>query len=471
MTSDLHPSMLADAAPAAATQDDRAVAGPVAQTERLSSLDTLRGVAVLGILLMNVVGFGLPSAAEEDPTLAGGAGGANLAFWFASQVLFEGKMRAVFSMLFGASVILLTTRLEGRAGSGAADIYYRRTLWLIGLGVLHGLFLWDGDILYTYGTAGLVLYPLRRLAPATLLIGGLLVLAVVPAKALLEASAIRSLRDQAAAAQAAQAAGETLSAEQEDAEEKWADKQKELRPSQAEIDKEVAVHRAGYGRLFLRRLRAMAGARSSAVGGTDFFDAAGMMLLGMGLAKLGAFAAARSRRFYVALMVLGYGVGVPLNTYVGLRVIAEDFDPVRTLLVRQAPYDAGRLAVALGHVGLVMLLCKADRPAWLLRRLACVGRMALTNYLLQSVICTLIFDGYGLGLFGRLDRAALLAVVVGVWALELAISPPWLRHFRFGPVEWAWRSLTYWRCQPMRQGKEQAAGATADGLATGPIGG
>jgi uncharacterized protein len=140
---------------------------------------------------------------------------------------------------------------------------------------------------------------------------------------------------------------------------------------------------------------------------------------------------------------------VPLNTYVALRVAAEGFDPAGTFLLRHAAYDTGRLAVALGHIGLVMFLCQTGRMPGALSRLAAVGRMALSNYLLESVICTLIFDGYGLGLYARLGRAELLFVVFMVWASILALSPIWLRHFRFGPVEWVWRSLTYWQRQPM----------------------
>jgi uncharacterized protein len=240
-----------------------------------------------------------------------------------------------------------------------------------------------------------------------------------------------------------------LTPEQEEAEETWNQRQKEMTPSRADIDKEIAVRRASYGQLLQHRLKDILGSRSSLYSSTDFCDAAGMMLIGMGLVKLGVFSAGRSRRFYLTLAVVGYTIGIPLNSYVELRVMAQGFDPVRTFLIREAPFDAGRLAVALGHVGLVMLLCRQGRLPRVMHWLGCVGRMALTNYLLQSVLCTFVFDGYGLGQFGRLDRAQLLYVVAAVWLIELSLSPLWLRYFRFGPVEWAWRSLTYWQRQPM----------------------
>jgi uncharacterized protein len=435
---------------------------PIPLGERVSSLDTLRGVAVLGILLMNIVGFGLPSAADENPTLAGGATGANLAFWFVNHVLFEGKMRAIFSMLFGAGVIILTSRIEARAGGVAADIYYRRTLWLIGLGLFHSIFIWDGDILYIYGTTGLVLYPLRKLAPWVLIGGGLLLLAVTPTKAIFEDREIQALRAEAASADAAEAAEQPLSTEQKEAQEQWSEKRNELYPSQAKIDKDIALHRGGYWNLFCRHLKDAAGSRFSPFEGSSFFDAAGMMLIGMGLVKLGVFSAVCGYGVYVGLMLAGYGIGIALNTTVALCVVRDDFDPVRTFLIRSAPYDAGRLAVALGHVGLIMFVCKAGWLPRLTHRLAFVGRMALSNYLLQSLICTLIFYGYGMGLFGRLERAQLLFVVAGVWALELAASPVWLRYFRFGPVEWLWRSLTYWRWQPMLKRKDRPTQPRSD---------
>ena len=138
---------------------------PVIVKERISSVDTLRGFALLGILLMNIVGFALPGNAYDDPTIAGGATGMNLAVWAVNYILFEGKMVAIFSMLFGAGVILLTSRAEQRGAEAAiADIYYRRTLWLIAFGMAHAYYIWNGDVLYFYGCAGLVLFPLRKLS-------------------------------------------------------------------------------------------------------------------------------------------------------------------------------------------------------------------------------------------------------------------------------------------------------------------
>src|SRR6266446_3351724 len=173
------PNILFSSVASAGEASARSALAPVVREERIASIDVLRGFALLGILWMNVVAFALPGAAYADPTIAGGARGANLLFWLFSQILVEGKMRTLFSMLFGAGVILFTSRAEARgAESRIGDLYYRRTLWLIAFGLLHAYFIWSGDILYGYGVAGLLLFPFRHLPARTLIIAGLVVLAI-----------------------------------------------------------------------------------------------------------------------------------------------------------------------------------------------------------------------------------------------------------------------------------------------------
>jgi len=423
---------------------------PVPASERIASIDVLRGVAVLGILVMNIVSFGLPWAAYGDPTVAGGAAGADLAVWFLGQMFVEGKMRAVFSMLFGAGAVLLTGRAEARgAAVGSADIYYRRTLWLIVFGLLHAWFLWSGDILYGYGVAGLFLYPFRRQAPSFLITAGALVLAVLVPLNIVEARRIGDLRARADQVESDAAAGRALSQEESKVVDEWREELEAMKPPADEIAREIADHRAGYWRTFERRVEHIMGKESSGYYKFGFFDAAGMMLIGMALLKLDIFSARRSRRFYSLMALAGYGAGLPLTLYVTWHDKAHGFDPVQTYY-GYTGYDLARLCVALGHIAVVMLICKAGILRRLTARLAAAGRMALSNYLGASVACVLFFDGVGLGMFGRLGRAQLLYVVLGVWVLQLLLSPIWLRHFRFGPMEWLWRSLTHWRRQPMR---------------------
>ena len=423
---------------------------PVSSQERISSVDVLRGAALLGILLMNILDFGM---AWRGPAgeLASGAGvsRADIAYWAVSHVLFEGKMRALFSMLFGAGVVLLTSRAEERGGGiQVADIYYRRTLWLIVFGMLHAYFVWAGDILFFYGVTGLTLFPFRNCRPIGLIAAGVVLLTIIMLKGYWGAGEIRMQRDKAAVADQAAATGKPLNEEQRDAQRKWADIKREFKPSDEAVSKSIAEHRGSYLTLFISRAHWASRSEGEEYYREGFFDAGGMMLIGMGLMKLGVFSAGRSTRFYLAMMVFGYGVGLSLNAWSGYRIWSSYFDTF-VLVDMNFWYSPGRLAAALGHVGLIMTLYRVGLLSGLFERLAAVGRMALTNYLATSVVCTLIFNGYGLGFYDRLGRAQLLPVVLAVWGIQLLLSPIWLRHFRYGPAEWVWRSLTYWRIQPL----------------------
>src|SRR5262249_53366290 len=155
---------------------------------------------------------------------------------------------------------------------------------------------------------------------------------------------------------------------------------------------------------------------------------------GMGLMKLGVFSASRPRRFYATMVALGYGIGLPLMVFDALQSIDHLFS-TEYWLHGGLFYNAfGSVVVALGHVGLMMLIVQSGSLTWLTRRLAAVGRMALTNYLTHSIICTTLFYGYGFGLYGTINRTGLAGIVLVIWTFQLIVSPIWLRYFRFGPA-------------------------------------
>jgi uncharacterized protein len=172
-----------------------------------------------------------------------------------------------------------------------------------------------------------------------------------------------------------------------------------------------------------------------------------MMFIGMAFFKWGIFGAERSRRFYSWMLAIGFGIGLSLNSYTGWAIIRTNFDPVLHDLINWS-YHIGRLSIALGYVGVIMLLCRSGVVRWLTTLLSAAGQMAFSNYIFQSVICSFVFTGYGLGIYGRLERYQLYYVVAAVWVFELMASAIWLRYFRLGPLEWCWRSLTYWKRQP-----------------------
>jgi uncharacterized protein len=184
-----------------------------------------------------------------------------------------------------------------------------------------------------------------------------------------------------------------------------------------------------------------------------FFDVCGMMLLGMGLMKAGVLSALRSNRFYAAMAVLGYTAGISVNAFAAQRLIASNFDVVSSP-INHVTYDLGRMAVALGHIAVIMLVCKFGLFKFATKPLSAVGQMALSCYLTTSLICMTFFERFGK--FGELQRYQLYYVVLAVWIFLLVFASVWLRHFRFGPMEWVWRSLTYWKKQPMRITPEAA---------------
>lgn len=413
--------------------------------DRILAIDLLRGVALLGILIMNIVAFGLPGDSYDNPSTAGGSTGLNRWTWAVVSVLFEGKMRALFSMLFGAGVILMTARGEARGGGiRVADLFLRRNLWLILFGTLHGYFIWSGDILFTYGLCGLVLFPFRNVRPWTLIALGVLILATNGPKAFFYAQEIRSDRVVAAEADALKAEGKELTEEQEEAQESVAD----MKPDPKEVEEEIADHRGGYVAGLGRRAEETFGVHTLFNYKFQIWDTLGMMLIGMALFKLGVLSAQRPRGTYLAMAIAGTAVGLPLGVYVVRALIRTNWDLVTEFGLNYATYDLRRLPMMLAYVGLVMLWFQSGRAAGLQRRLSAVGRMALTAYLGTSVLCFLFFDAFTV--YGRLDRWQLYGVVFAIWALWLFACPLWLARFRFGPVEWLWRSLTYAKLQPMR---------------------
>lgn len=424
--------------------------GPVTREERINSLDALRGFALLGILPANVLVFGMYLAAGNDPTVTGGATGLNLVSWALGRILVQGKMRALFSMVFGASTVLLTSRIEERAGaSAAADLYYRRNLWLLLFGLAHAFLLFWGDILYPYALCALILFPFRKVSAKKLLIIGSLFMALTTGWSAVEAFQQVEQRRLAADADAAREAGKSPTQEQAEAKKELEALWKRQKPSAEELEKEAQKWRGNPLNVIAARAVLL-----EVWHGQPFYDPGNlaiwsMMFIGMGLFKLGVFSAARSYRFYFWTALIGYLAGIPLNSYTSWLAVKSNFDPVTFAIIHVA-YEIARLPVALADMAVLMILCKAGALPWLTRRLGAIGQMALSNYILHSVICAFVFTGSGFGLYGRLERYQLYYVVAGCWIVSLAASPIWLRHYWFGPLEWCWRSLTYWKRQPMR---------------------
>jgi uncharacterized protein len=420
-------------------------------------MDVLRGFALLGIVLMNIVFTGLPMAANWNPKIAGGDSGLNLAAFFIQYIVFDGKMRGIFSMMFGAGSYYLIMRGVTRgAGIKAAEIYYRRTLWLMLFGIVHAYLIWHGDILYPYALLGLVLFPLHSLRPRTLIIIASLGIALMTAMSIRDGFQLRKTHDLVLEAEKAVAANKPLTDEQKEAQKTWEEQRKYFNPSPEDLRKESEMFHGSYFNLVAKRAALVSQWHSFPFYGIGLWDMLAMMLVGIAFAKTGVLAAQKPYRFYGWMLALGYGIGLPINAISAWLSYQQNFEPLQTVF-SFSTYQLGRVCVTLGHAALVLIICKAGIGRWLTGRLAAVGQMAFSNYIAHSFIYGFVFYGYGFGLYNKLQRYELYFVVVAMWVFSLIVSPIWLRHFAYGPLEWGWRSLTYWKRQPMRLEAPSAA--------------
>ena len=395
---------------------------PISEHQRLSSIDTLRGFALLGILVMNIQSFAMISAAYTFPNLHMDITGMNLVIWTLSHVFADLKFMAIFSMLFGAGVILATQRRD-QAGQRTWTYHYARMFWLLIFGMIHAYLIWYGDILVTYALCGFVVYWFRNLFTLSLFfIGGIFLLIAL---LIMMSSGVAPVDVQQGILT-------------------------DFVPTRAEIDREIAAYRGTWSDVQDARLIEALDIQFAGIPFFLFWRAGGLMLIGMALFKLGVFSATRSVKFYIRFLEVSGIIGFPLVAYSAAQLIGHNWDPSYSLLQHGGVYNyLGSIGVALFYVGCIMLIWKMAIWHTLQARLAAIGRMAFTNYILQSVIATGLFYGFGFGLFGSVERWGQFLIVLIIWTFQLWISPIWLSKFRFGPLEWLWRSLTYSKFQPM----------------------
>jgi uncharacterized protein len=434
------------------TQAAPAVA-PVSDAERLKLIDALRGVALLGILLMNIPGFSMPEYSSEsfksDPT--------NVNFWVSAVITvgFEGKMRALFGMIFGAGVLLFVSKKE-QTGRSVTGLFYRRMFWLILFGLIHAhLILWIGDILFLYGFCGMVVYLCRKIKPIYLVLGIPLVAVFDFTAGTLFYQHIRNQRIAYVEAGALAAQNKPLTEAQKDALSQWRDLEKSFIPNREDAQENTRKMKSDYGTV-ASRLRPLAWKMETMFLPIEIWDSLALMFLGLALYQWGFLSGRWTNRDYAKVIAIGYGIGLPLAAYSfyhsylynpNLETSLRRLELVPIEWVRLI-YPFQRILIVMAHVAAIVLLYKAKYVQTLFRCLEAVGQMALTNYIMQSVICTLFFFGYGLNYYGELEFYQIYFVVLAIWIVQLIASPIWLRFFRFGPLEWVWRSLTYWKLQP-----------------------
>jgi uncharacterized protein len=408
--------------------------------DRILTLDTVRGVAVMGILLLNIIAFAMPPAAYMNPRAYGGSEGLDLVVWLGNFILFDGKMRGLFSFLFGASTLLV---IEGATAKGesAGRVHYSRMIWLLVFGLLHCWLIWWGDILNHYAIIGMLAYFFRNSSAKRLMGFGIVFLVLQLLVALLMLMGLEFGR-----AGLASPDPQTV----RDAREMLAGFEQTFGvPPEAALTKDIAAHGGSWLDIARERFKTA----GLAPFGTLFifgFETLAYMLFGMAAFRSAMLTGGWDRRRYLRWVLIGFGIGIPAYAALAALIISQGFSMSAVMLGVIVLTIPVRPFMILAWASLIILLMRPGGA--LTTRIAAAGRMAFTNYLATSLICTTVFYGYGLGLYGELSRAQVYLVVFAVWAGMLLWSKPWLERFAYGPLEWLWRSLARGRIQPMAGG-------------------
>lgn len=431
---------------------------PVSKAERVQTIDIIRGVALLGILMMNIPGFGIDGSSFST-ILGGSHKTADFKTFVVIETFFSGTMRGLFSMLFGAGMILFTmNKKEMAGGATVAEYYYRRLLWLVLFGVLNAyVLLWQGDILFYYGLCGMILFPFRKMRPKWLLWLGILCFGIGILKTMLWYPELSNTRATYLEAIAAEKDNKKLTDKQQEAKTQWLEIEKNQKPDTARTNRNIRKMHSGYGTIFTYFIPDNANNETWGMY-HGLWDMVSMMLIGMALFGWGFFSNKVTGSTYLLGLLIGYGIGIPIGLAVVFKGYIGWFSDLGAYIDRyRVPHwvlgDIRRFFLCIGHASLIMLIYRSRIVPWLMKALSNVGQMAFSNYLMQSIICTLIFYGYGFGVYNNLKYHQLYYVVAVIWIFQLIFSSIWLRYYRFGPFEWLWRSLTYWKKQPMRINK------------------
>ncbi len=406
---------------------DSSHANPVTVNERITSLDVLRGVAVLGILLMNIVAFSMVSSAYDLPTVYGDLQGVDWWTWLALHYFADTKFMSIFSILFGAGVCIFMERASSKEHS-AWKLQCIRMAWLLIFGLIHAYGIWYGDILVTYAFCGIAISFMRNWKPWTLFLLGFPVMFLLPISIMLLIYLTVQFWP----------------------EEDILNMQQSGLLASSEMQDEIGAYTGGYLAQIKHRSVFVLGMHLFIIPFYLFWHCLGLMMVGIAGLKWGILSAKCSRSFYVWLCIISCCIGFPLIAIGVWFKQQHGWDPIMNRFVDAHWNLVGGVFVAFAWIAMIMFACKTGIFMVLQKAMACTGRMALTNYLMQSIICSLLFYGHGLGWYGSFERHELLYVVASIWVFQICFSVWWLSLFRFGPFEWLWRSFTYLEIQPMK---------------------
>lgn len=400
---------------------------PIEPKKRVLSLDILRGFAVLGIVVMNIQSFAMPSVAYSNPTVFENLSGNDLYVYLFSYVFADQKFMSIFSLLFGASLVMLPQKAR-KEHLRSPDLQNRRLLFLALFGLIHAYLIWYGHVLFMYAICGFAMFVFRRKKSVFQIRTGIALLAVGSLISLLLGYTVPFWEP-----------GEYEAAQTEI----WS-------PTSEEISKEIDYYTSAWERQILYRAPQAFNLQTTVFVFENFWRICGLMLIGMALYKRNVFKAKQSTKYYSKMIVYGLGIGLPLVAGGALLNFTFEWDfRINFFFVSQLNYWSSVL-MAIGYIGIIMLICKAaENRGKVLQRFADVGKMALSTYLLQSIIMGIIFYGHGFGLFGEIERSIQGIFILGMWVFNILFAWVWLSMYKYGPFEWAWRSLTYGKLQSM----------------------
>jgi uncharacterized protein len=399
---------------------------PVTLKERTVSIDVLRGVAVLGILLMNIVAFSMVSVAYELPTVYNDMAGADWWTWLILHYVADTKFMSIFSILFGAGVCIFMERAH-RKGKSVWKLQTSRMFWLLVIGMLHAYLLWFGDILVAYAISGMCIALMRNWKPITLFVVGFAVMFAVPIAFMLVVYWTMQYWP----------------------EEEVLKMQESALLSSPEAQGEIAAYSGSWVEQLPHRAMVVAVMQFLIFPFYLFWHCVGLMMVGMAAHKWNILSASRSIRFYTVTLIISAIIGFPLIAIGVWYKQQHGWDPALVRFLDSNWNTVGGVFVAFAWICIVMLICKLGLLTFARKALAATGQMALTNYLGQTIICTTLFYGHGFGWFGQFERVELLYVVVVIWSFQIGFSLLWLKKFRFGPFEWLWRCATYLKWQQL----------------------
>ncbi|WP_339689120.1 DUF418 domain-containing protein [uncultured Parasphingorhabdus sp.] len=406
-------------------------------SQRYLAMDALRGFAVMGILAINIAAFAQPEMAFVNPLVSSHASGLDLGSWAANFILFDGKMRGLFSLLFGASTALVIERAIA-SGQSAAKVHFFRMFWLAIFGLFHFFFLWIGDILFLYAGSGCVLFLFRNWSAERLIQWGVIAYVIGAIMLITSLASMLFLLQEAAQANPPQEVLDKIS-------EIYAD----LGTLPADVAAETARLQGSFSGILNYNLfeQWSTPLQNLMLGPIETIP---LMMIGMGLYKNGFILGQESRATYLKIGLWMMAVSLPLFIAFAGIAYAQGFNTIWMMNITQAWSVLPRLLMIIGYVALLIFITQRFQHSAAIQRVAAAGRAAFSNYLGTSILMTFIFYGWGLGYFEQFGRFELQLFVLGAWTLMLLWSRPWLTRFRYGPLEWLWRSLAKGQAQPMR---------------------